>query len=144
MRVEEMYLIEAEAVGASQGVSAGTALLNTFMQTYRQPDYSFTASTLSDLQVEVLTQMRIEFWGEGIAFQTAKRIKPGIIQNYDGTNAPEDVFKINCEGIKPNWTLVIPIEEEDANTAISGLNNPDPSGTVTGPTTIGEYAPGNY
>ena len=144
MRVEEMYLIEAEAVGASQGVSAGTALLNTFMQTYRQPDYSFTASSLSELQVEVLTQMRIEFWGEGIAFQTAKRIKPGIIQNYDGTNAPEDVFKINCEGVKPNWTLVIPIEEEDANTAISGNNNPDPSGTVTGPTTIGEYAPGNY
>ena len=31
MRVEEMYLIEAEAVGASQNVAAGVQLLNNFI-----------------------------------------------------------------------------------------------------------------
>ena len=36
MRVEEMYLIEAEAVGASQNVAAGVQLLNDFMKRYRQ------------------------------------------------------------------------------------------------------------
>ncbi len=143
MRIEEMYYIEAEAVGASQGVAAGISKLNSFMQTYRQPSYNCTASTLRDFQLEVLTQMRIEFWGEGNAFPTAKRLRCGVIQNYEGTNAPSDPFKINCQGIKPDWTLVIPIDEVQANSALTGLNNPNPTSTVTGPTPIGEYAPAN-
>jgi tetratricopeptide (TPR) repeat protein len=140
MRVEEMYLIEAEAVGASQGVGAGVAKLNDFMRTYRQADYNCTLSDLRAFQLEVLTQMRIEFWGEGNAFPSAKRLKPGVIQNYEGTNAPSDIFKINCEGIKPNWNLVIPISEVQANAALEGKNNPDPSTKVIGPTPIGTYA----
>lgn len=140
MRIEEMYLIEAEAVGVNQGVGAGVSKLNSFMQSYRQPDYNFITSDLRTLQIEVLTQMRIEFWGEGNAFPSAKRIKPDIIQNYEGTNAPGDIFKINMKGIKPNWNLVIPIDEMEANSALTGLNNPDPTGTVTGPTAIGTFA----
>ena len=144
MRVEEMYLIEAEAVGASQGVAAGVQLLNNFMKQYRQPDYNCTLTDLRAFQLEVLKQMRIEFWGEGIAFPTAKRLKPGVIQNYEGTNFIEDIFKINCEGVKPNWTLVIPKDEVDSNMALQGKNNPDPSGAIlTRPTPIGQYAPGN-
>ncbi len=144
MRVEEMYLIEAEAVGVSQGVAAGVAKLNSFMQGYRQPDYNCTLSDLREFQLEVLKQMRIEFWGEGNAFPTAKRLKPGVIQNYEGTNVPVDTYKINCQGIKPNWNLVIPIDEIDSNVALQGLNNPDPSNAIpVRPTPIGEYAPGN-
>lgn len=143
MRVEEMYLIEAEAVGMSQGVAAGVALLNSFMQTYRQPDYNCIATEARKFQLEVLTQMRIEFWGEGNAFPSAKRIKPGVMQNYDGTNAPEDIFKINCEGIKPIWNLCIPISEINANPALKGWNNPDPSAKVTAPSPVGEYSPAN-
>ena len=144
MRVEEMYLIEAEAVGASQGVAAGVAKLNAFMQTYRQSDYNCTLSDLREFQLEVLKQMRIEFWGEGVAFPTAKRLQPDVIQNYDGTNFTEDIFKINCKGIKPNWNMVIPISEVDSNVALQGLNNPDPSNAIpTRPTPVGEFAPGN-
>lgn len=144
MRVEEMYLIEAEAVGASKGVGEGVRLLNEFMRTYRQPDYNCVLNDLRDFQLEVLKQMRIEFWGEGTAFPTAKRLKPGVVQNYTGTNQIEDIFKINCVGVKPNWTLVIPKSEMDANVALQGKNNPDPSGAIpTRPTPIGEYAPGN-
>lgn len=140
MRVEEMYLIEAEAVGASQSVSAGVALLNDFMQNYRDPAYNCTLTNLRDFQLEVLTQMRIEFWGEGNAFPSAKRLKPDVIQNYEGTNAPADIFKINCKGIKPNWTLMIPITEVQANPALDGWNNPDPSSRVKGPTPVGTFA----
>ena len=111
MRVEEMYLIEAEAVGASQGVAAGVAKLNSFMQGYRQEDYNFNTSDLRTFQLEVLKQMRIEFWGEGVAFPAAKRLKVDVIQNYAGTNEPIDQLKINCKGGKPNWTLVIPYTE---------------------------------
>lgn len=140
MRIEEMYFIEAEAVGMDQGVAAGVSKLNSFMQSYRQSDYNYSASDLRSFQIEVLTQMRIEFWGEGNAFPSAKRIKPDVIQNYEGTNAPGDIFKINMKGIKPNWNLVIPIDEMEANAALTGLNNPDPTGTVTGPTPIGSFA----
>ena len=115
------------------------------MQSYRQPDYNYTASDLRSFQLEVLKQMRIEFWGEGNAFPTAKRLKPDVIQNYEGTNVPSDNYKINCEGIKPNWNLVIPIDEVEANIALQNNNNPDPSGAIPSrPTPIGEFAPGNY
>ena len=110
------------------------------MQSYRQPDYNFSTGDIRSFQIELLTQMRIEFWGEGNAFPSAKRIKPNIIQNYEGTNAPGDIFKINMIGIKPNWNLVIPIDEMEANVALEGLNNPDPTATVTGPTPIGTFA----
>lgn len=143
MRVEEMYLIEAEAIGASQSVAAGVAKLNSFMQTYRQSNYSCRLTDLEAFQLEVLKQMRIEFWGEGTAFATAKRLKPGVIQNYEGTNQTVDNFKINCQGIKPNWNIVIPKSEVDANVALQGMNNPDPSGVIKSPTPIGEYAPAN-
>lgn len=140
MRVEEMYLLEAEAVGMSQSAAAGAALLNSFMQTYRQPDYNFAPADQRALQLEVLKQERIEFWGEGWGFPNAKRIKPGVMQNYEGTNAPADIFKINCKGIKPNWNFVIPISEVQANKALEGKNNPDPTGTVVGPSPVGEYS----
>lgn len=143
MRIEEMMLIEAEAVGASQGVGAGLTLLNNFMKNYRDPSYNCTVGDLRSFQLEVLTQMRIEFWGEGNAFPSAKRLAPDVIQNYDGTNAPSDIFKVNCKGIKPWWNLVIPDSEESTNAAIKGNNNPDPSQTVKAPIAPGTFAPGN-
>lgn len=144
MRIEEMYFIEAEAVGASQGVGAGVALLNDFMKNYRDPSYNYTGSDLRAFQLEVLNQMRIESWGEGWAFPSAKRLKPDVIQNYNGTNAPDNTFKINCKGIKPTWTLVIPNTEVQSNIALDGKNNPDPSQTVEGPTPVGEFAPAKF
>ena len=144
MRVEEMYLLEAEAVGMSKGVGEGMALLNNFMKSYRDPAYNKNIADQREFQLEVLTQERIEFWGEGNAFPNAKRLRPGTIQNYDGTNAPADIFKINCKDMKPNWNFVIPRSEIENNNAISkALNNPDPASTVTGPTPVGTYAPGN-
>lgn len=145
MRVEEMYFIEAEATAmAKNDVSAGVNLLNSFMQTYRDPKYSCKARTLRDFQIENLTQMRIEFWGEGNAFPSAKRIKPNIVQNYEGSNAPDNTFRINCEGIKPNWNLVIPQSETQTNQILEETNNPDPTQTVVGPTPIGTFAPAKH
>lgn len=144
MRVEEMYLIEAEAKAAAGDLEGGIALLNNFMQNYRDPNYNYVSKgDLRAFQLEVLTQMRIEFWGEGNAFPSAKRIKPGVMQNYEGTNAPANIFKINCAGIKPIWNLVIPISELNNNKALQGWNNPNPTQSVTGPSPVGEYAPGN-
>lgn len=144
MRVEEMYLIEAEAVAMSKSLEEGATLLYNFMREYRDPEYEYIAKDLRSFQLEVLTQMRIEFWGEGNAFPSAKRIQPDVIQNYEGTNAPANIFKINCKGIKPNWNLVIPKYETQSNPILQKTNNPDPGQTVQTPVEVGTFAPANF
>ena len=144
MRVEEMMLIEAEAVGMSKGVEEGKKLLVDFVKNYRDPGYKCKASTTRELQLAVLDQMRIEFWGEGNAFPSAKRIQPDIVQNYEGTNAPANIYKINCKGIKPNWNFVIPQYETQSNQILEKTNNPDPTKAVVGPINVGEWANEKY
>ncbi|MBR5043256.1 MAG: RagB/SusD family nutrient uptake outer membrane protein [Bacteroidales bacterium] len=156
MRVEEMYLIEAEAVGMSQGESAGIELLENFMKTYRDPGYSYAkaASTFSEgfvknFQEEVLFQKRVEFLGEGVGFFDAKRIRPGMKTWYKGSNVIHDTMKYDIEEVSPYWNFVIPNSELENNDYISAedevvteidgvkttLNNPDPTGKVTNVTT---------
>ena len=131
MRVEELYLIQAEAAGLSSSVAAGVDLLYDFISTYRQSDYDFSSIiSVKALEEEILFQKKVEFWGEGIAFFDAKRMEAGCKQSYAGTNAPGDEFKINCEGIKPNWNFVIPENELSSNSVLKDQNNPDPSGTA--------------
>lgn len=131
MRVEEMYYIEAEAAGL-QRLNDGIELLEAFVKANRQPDYSCSAASIDAFEKEILFQKKIEFWGEGIAFFDAKRMKAGCNQSYVGTNAPGDEFKLNCEVIKPNWVFMIPESEESSNVAITkSTNNPDPSSAAT-------------
>ena len=129
MRVEEMYYIEAEAK-AQQNLADGVKALNDFVQTYRQPDYNFSASSFEQFADEYVFQKKIEFWGEGISFHDIKRLKTGVYQFYEGTNAPGTNFYLNCEGIKPNMNFCIPTSEIENNKALDGFNNPNPSGTV--------------
>lgn len=129
MRVEEMYYIEAEAK-AHQDLAAGVQALNAFVQTYRDPSYSFSTNSFEAFADEYVFQKKIEFWGEGISFHDIKRLKTGVYQYYEGTNAPGTNFYINCEGIKPNMNFCIPTAELQNNSALEGFNNPDPSGTV--------------
>ena len=156
MRVEEMYLIEAEAVGMSQGEAAGIAKLEEFMQKYRDPNYSYAMASstfgegfVKNFQEEVLYQKRVEFWGEGIGFFDAKRIRPGMKTWYPGSNVIHTTLRYDIEEVSPLWNFVIPenelenndyIEKEDGIvTEIEGvkvtLNNPDPTGKVQNITT---------
>jgi hypothetical protein len=156
MRVEEMYLIEAEAIGMSQSEAAGIAKLEEFMKTYRDPEYSYekAASTFNEgfvksFQEEVLFQKRVEFWGEGVGFFDAKRIRPGVKTWYPGSNVIHDTMKYDIEEVSPYWNFVIPINEVENNdyidvadgvvTEIDGvkttLNNPDPTNKVQNVTT---------
>lgn len=144
MRLEELYLVRAEAAGMSKGYSAGVKELETWVQTYRDPAYKCKATSEREMQIAVLDQMRLEFWGEGNAFPSAKRIKPGVMQYYTDTNAPASIFYINAEGIKPNWNLVIPNYEIQSNKALVDNNNPDPTAVISGAKVkINEYAPAN-
>ena len=151
MRVEEMYLIEAEAVGLSQGEAAGVELLENFMRTYRDKGYSYNTakSTFSEgfvknFSEEVLYQKRIEFYGEGVGFFDAKRIRPGIITWYKGSNVIHSTNQYEINEVSPYWNFLIPQSEIENNEYIVAegvtpvevdgvkqtLNNPDPTNKV--------------
>ena len=144
MRVEELMLLAIEAKAmASKDFGTGVAELQAWVNTWRDPNYVTKASDERSFELAMLDQLRIEFWGEGNAFPSAKRIKPDVIQNYEGTNAPADIFKLNCKGIKPNWNFVIPVKETQSNQILEMTNNPDPSPCIpvsSRPTPIGEFA----
>lgn len=77
MRIEEMYLILAEAQGMTSP-STGAATLQSFVRAYRDGSYSCTAASKEDLRMAVWTQRRIELWGEGFAYFDRLRYMTGI------------------------------------------------------------------
>lgn len=78
MRIEEMYLILAEAQTMSGDPSKGKATLEEFVKTYRDPSYTCGASSAEGVQNAVWTQRRIELWGEGISYFDLLRLRKGI------------------------------------------------------------------
>ena len=78
MRVEEMYLIKAEAQAMSGNVSGGVSTLNSFVTAYRDPSYQCTATTPEAVQEAVWQQRRLEFWGEGMAYFDIMRLNKGV------------------------------------------------------------------
>lgn len=125
MRVEEMYLIEAEAA-AHLDDAEGQALINNFMTTYRDPAYNTTA-TGEFLVNEIVLQKRIELWGEGLTFFDVKRLNMSVTRGYPGTNF-EEAKRFNTNG-RPAWmNLCVVITEKNNNKALEGFENPDPTG----------------
>jgi len=128
MRVEEMYLIEAEAVGRSQGEAAGRALLENFVNTYRYSDgsYKSTGSGLDGFVDDVFTQKRIELWGEGQIMWDYRRLEKAVVRGYTDTNHPESTRYNSLPGYVAPWsTFSIPKSERDFNESV--ILNPDPS-----------------
>lgn len=128
MRVEEMYLIEAEAAGM-QNEAQGIALLEAFGKK-KDPSYvygshgdSYYAQKANKFQLECWWQRRVELWGEGFATFDIKRYNAGIIRNYAGTNHPEG-NRWNSDKT-PQWmTLCIVRTETLYNSACN--QNPTP------------------
>lgn len=128
MRVEEMYLIEAEAIGRSQGEGAGRAALESFVNTYRYRDGSYrsTGAGIEGFIDDVFTQKRIELWGEGLIMWDYRRLEKAIIKGYPGTNFPA-LYRINSlpDHVAPWTTFSIPEDEHNFNEDC--ILNPDPS-----------------
>lgn len=126
MRVEEMYLIEAEAL-AHTSPAQGKLLLEDFMKTYRYPTYSCRGASEEEVVDEIFLQKRIEFFGEGILFFDYKRLNKPVVRDYEGTNF-SDATLMNTT-TRPAWmNFVIVRGEGDSNKAVTEYNNPDPSG----------------
>jgi hypothetical protein len=85
MRTSEMLLIEAEANARAGNEEAARTALTTLMAV-RVPGFT-TTSTGPDLINEIMTNRRIELWGEGHRWLDIKRLgagTPGILPN-EGT-----------------------------------------------------------
>ncbi len=77
MRIAEMYLIEAEALARQNKDAEARTVLETLIK-QRFPGYSASAFSSTDLVDEILTQRRIELWGEGFSLFDIKRTNAGL------------------------------------------------------------------
>ena len=119
MRVEEMYLIEAEAT-AHTNPAAGKELLEKFVTEYRDAEYKCESANIVDACFQ---QKRIEFWGEGITFFDYKRLNKGVDRTYEGSNF-KDGTRFKTTG-RPGWmNFIITRQETQSNKAVNGYNNP--------------------
>jgi len=140
MRVEEMYFLKMESL-AHTDLQQAVSLLETFMNTYRYTDgsYSCDVATVEEFIEEMMIQKRVEFWGEGILIYDYKRLDMGITRDYKGsvaTNVTGD-YLLNTTGRSPQWNFCIPLSELQTNIGIpADLNNPDPTGFTGDPQKI--------
>lgn len=132
IRIEEMYYLLAEAKAHTEGVAAGATVLQSFTNQWRYTDGSYVcaATTLDELIQEILTQKRIEFWGEGIVYWDYKRLLLGVSRKYEGSNHPSSYQHNSPNGFCARWwNYYIPSNEFNYNEAVQLHLNPDPSHT---------------
>ncbi len=116
MRIEEMYLTLAEAQGMSGSLATGKQTLAEFVKTYRNPNYTCTASSPEEFQEECWMQRRAELWGEGLSFFDILRLNKGIDRQ---NNRQCYVFRYNIPAGDPVLIYSIPRKEINANPKIS-------------------------
>lgn len=132
MRVEEMYLILAEAQAMSGNAAQGAATLEKFIQDYRDPQFVCKASTPEAVQDAVWLQRRIELWGEGLSYFDLLRLNKGVDRRGGGF---EVAYVFNIPGGDPALIYRIPEKEIQANPLISeDDNNP----VITKPTPVSD------
>lgn len=116
MRIEEMYLTLAEATGMSGNLASGKQILESFVKTYRNPNYTCAAGTAEEFQDECWMQRRAELWGEGLSFFDILRLNKGIDRV---GNRQCYVFRYNIPAGDPILIYSIPRKEINANIKIT-------------------------
>lgn len=119
MRIEEMYLLNAEAA-AHLGMTAEAVSVMKEVLGNRVADLSYLDGLSGQaLLDEIYLQTRIEFWGEGKSYLAMKRNKATIVRgsnhlSYIGVPIPYDDERLTFE---------IPEAELQANPLITDQNN---------------------
>jgi hypothetical protein len=132
MRIEEMYLIKAEALAMAGGDGAST--LESFIKTYRDADYTCDVTSAEDVQDEVYYHRRIELWGEGMNWFDIMRLGKDMDRRGAGFPNATMVFNIEAESDILLWR--IPSAEIEAN-ALIGESDNNPSAST--PTAVADY-----
>jgi hypothetical protein len=94
MRVEEMILIKAECQARLGQDGAARTTLESFVKTYRDPEYSSEAGDRS-LTDEIWYQRRVELWGEGFAMSDIMRLQKPVVRFHDDTCNQPAAFRFN-------------------------------------------------
>lgn len=126
MRIEEMYLIKAEAEYMSSG--GGKETLVNFVRTYRNPQFTPASN---NIQEEAFLQRRIELWGEGLNWFDLMRLNKGVDRVGAGFPNANMVFRIAPDDPVLLWP--IPEAELQANQA---LTNADQNPSWTAPKAV--------
>lgn len=124
MRVEEMYLIEAEAAAQSDP-ARGKALLESFMLT-RDEKYRCKATDKDAIINEIFTQKQLELWGEGLSWFDIKRLNYPVDKTTSVNFDQMSILKTTTRPAWMNWSIVQ--SEETNNSGVLYYNNPDPAG----------------
>lgn len=112
MRAAEMYLIEAEALARMSGRENEARDVLYELAHARDTDYVLSTNTGADLIDEILTQRRVELWGEGFRFYDLKRLNMPLDRtgaNHNGTLAS----KMTEPAGTKEWQFLIPQGELD-------------------------------
>jgi len=110
MRAAEMYLIEAEALARSNNFEgAARALLPLAVN--RDPSYVISTKEGSALIEEIMTQRRIELWGEGFRFYDLKRTNSALNRNGGNHSATVSNGLLQVLANDIRWQFLIPQEE---------------------------------
>ena len=120
MRVEEMILIQAEALAMSGNLAGGKSALEKFIQNNRDSEYTCTATSAQEFQDEIWFQRRVELWGEGFSLFDLHRLSKPVLRK--GTNYAV-AYQYDLE---PNHKILlyrIPEIEINVNEGISDSDN---------------------
>jgi starch-binding outer membrane protein, SusD/RagB family len=117
MRSAEMYLIEAEAKARLGQDGPAAATLFT-LASNRDPSYVLSTNTGAALIDEILTQRRIELWGEGFRFTDLKRMNLALDRTGANHNTSIAVT-LNVPAGDKKWEWLFPTDEINANTAVT-------------------------
>lgn len=123
MRIEEMYLIAAEAYAEANNQAEGEKyfkeLINNRLESGAQAYLTDYASTP---QEAVYTQRRIELWGEGVIWFDVMRLNKGVDRRGCGFQNAECIFNIAPTDDILLWR--IPEAELQANKALTPADSP--------------------
>jgi starch-binding outer membrane protein, SusD/RagB family len=118
MRASEMYLIEAEAYAHIGNNGAAAQALYTLAH-QRDASYKLSTNTGAKLLDEILTQRRIELWGEGFRFYDLKRLNL-TLDRHRHKFLPTYQKSVAAGDIK--WQFVLPQAEIDATGSVVKQN----------------------
>lgn len=139
MRIEEMYLIAAEAECRLGDENSAKADLMALMSK-RDPNYScnktgvalgiLTTNETGSLLEEIITQRRIELWGEAGRIYDIRRLRQGFRRTAE-MGWPSSAILANRPTDDPEcymWVLTIPQAEFDGNVNMDAATDQNPTG----------------
>ena len=139
MRIEEMYLVKAEAECMLGDDAAAQATMKEYMS-YRDPDYKCTKTGKSlgtttevetgSLREEIINQRRIELWSEFGRIYDIRRLHQGFIrttdQGHPSSACGSSLIKATADPESYKWVMVIPQSEFDGNVNMDEAKDQNP------------------